>query len=266
MKITFFFFMIVLILPAKASFIKHGNGASNVGLSLSGSASKFPDFCVLTNPSQITGNPAFEFFFRNYYGINELNQFAINSEFSILNQTMGIGIMRFGNNLYSETEMDLGISYPLYSNFLLGLSISTYFLQIKNYGDTFSFGINASICYELYKKLRIAAIINNLNEPILGASGEKIPLTGILGLSYSPIQAVEVLLDTFKEEFFKFVYRCGIRINVLSNINLLTGFQNSINSFSAGLELNQNSYAIKYSVDIHPVLNASHAIGFKYVL
>lgn len=266
MKITFFFIMIVLISTTKASFEKHGSGASNIGLSLSGTASKFPNFSVMTNPSQITGNPAFEFFFYNQYGIKELNQIAINSEFSILNQPMGVGIMRFGNNLYSETELSLGMSFPLYSNFILGLSINTYFLQIKNYGDTYSFGISASICYEVNKMLRIAAIINNLNEPVLGASGEKIPLSAILGLSYSPIQEVEILLDTFKEEFFDFVYRWGIRINVLSNINLLTGFQNSINSFSAGLELNQNSYAIKYSVDIHPELNASHAIGFKYVL
>ena len=73
-------------------------------------------------------------------------------------------------------------------------------------------------------------------------------------------------MDVFKEEFFDFDYCVGARIILFPDINLLAGVQNSINSFSLGLELNQNSYAIKYSVDIHPVLNTSHSIGIRYVL
>lgn len=248
-----------------ASFEKKGRGASNIGLSMSGIASQSPDFAVFINPSQINGKPAVDLFYRNYFGLKELNQIAINTEFSLFNQPIGFGITRYGNKLYSETEFTFGSSYLLDNSIILGFSVSGYNLEIQSYGSALSFGFNFSILYILNDQLRIAGAISNINEPDLGDSGEKIPITGILGISYSPIQQVEILMDSFKEDYFDFAYRFGARINVISNINILTGFQDDINSFSAGLELIQNSYAIKYSVDIHPVLSASHAIGFKYV-
>jgi hypothetical protein len=264
MKWTGLFLITLFLSVAKASFENQGSGASNIGLSLSGLASRYPDFSVFTNPSLISGEALVDLFYRNLYGIKELNQISINSEFSISNQPLGIGIMRYGNSIYSETKLALGTSYAIDPTFSLGISIKGYFLQIKNYGDAFSLGFSFSVFYKINDQLQIAAVINDLNEPEIGSSGEKIPVSGILGLSFSPVSDVEILMDAYKEEFFNFAYRFGTRINIISNINLLAGFQDNINSFSAGLELDQTGYAIKYSVDIHPVLNASHALGFKY--
>jgi len=255
-----------LFSAANASFERQGIGASNIGLSLSGIASRYPDFSTLTNPALISGNPIVDFFYRNYFGLEELNQIAVNSEFMLMEQAIGLGIMRYGNKLYSETEITLASSILLDPTFYMGLNMNNYFFKIKNYGNAFSIGFGIALFYQLNKQLRFAGIINNINEPEIGSSNEKIPVSGILGFSYSPVTEVEILMDSYKEEYHDFAYRIGTRVVVLAGINLLAGFQNSINSFSLGMEFNQNSYAIKYSVDIHPVLNVSHALGFKYVL
>jgi len=262
----FLLLITILFSAANASFEKQGVGASNIGLSLSGIASRNTDFSTFTNPALVDGTPVVDLFYRNHFGLKELNQIALNSEFTLLQQALGLGIMRYGNKLYSETEISLATSIHLDPAFYLGLSIDGYFLQIENYGNAFSIGIGISMFYQLNKQIRIAGIINNINEPEMSSSNEKIPVSGILGLSYSPIPDLEILMDSYKEESHDFAYRVGTRIKVLSGINLLAGFKNNINSFSVGLEFNQNSYAIKYSVDIHPVLNASHAIGFRYVI
>jgi hypothetical protein len=266
MRIFSLLLFMVLLSKAYASFERQGIGASNVGLSLSGIASRSPDFSTLTNPALISGTPIVDLFYRNHFGLKELNQIALCSEFTILEQSLGLGIMRYGNTLYSETELSLATSIQLDSTLYFGLNINNYFLQIENYGNANTFGFGISMFYQLNKQLRIAGIANNINEPEIGSSNEKISVSGILGLSYSPITEVEILMDSYKEEYHDFAYRIGARIEILSGINLLAGFQHNINSFSLGLEFNQNSYAIKYSVDIHPVLNLSHAIGFRYVL
>jgi len=265
MKTSFILILIVFISLAHASFEKKGIGASNTGLSQSGVASDKLEFCMFTNPALISGQSSVDFFYRNFFGIKELNQIAVNSEFSLFDQALGLGIIRYGNNLYSETELTFGGSYQPQANFSMGLSFSMYFLQIKNYGNAFSIGLNFAVFYMLNDQLNIAGAIQNVNEPDIGPANEKIPVSAVLGLSYSPVRDVEILVDSYKEEFYDFAYRLGTRIRIISKINLLAGFQDNINSFSFGLELTQNNYTFKYSVDIHPVLSLSHAIGIGYV-
>ena len=266
MKIFYLSILTALISNAYGAFEKQGIGASNIGLSLSAVASTCPDFTVFHNPALISGDFTADFFYRNYFGIKELNQVGIYSEFTSFDQPIAIGIARFGNNLYSETELVLGTSYKPNDVFSIGLSASVYILRIKNYGDALSFGLNCAVFYRLDEHWGIAATINNFNEPELGTSNEKIPVSGEFGFSYLPVKDAELLLAGYKEEFHEFAYRLGTRIQIIPGIKLLAGFQNYINSFSLGIELNQNNYRIKYSVDIHPVLNASHALGFSYVL
>lgn len=265
MRITFFLIILILLnSPIYAAFEKTGNGAGNIGLSLSGVASKTPDFDVFTNPALIRGQNEVSLYYINYYNIKELKQMAINTEFKLFNQPFGLGIMHYGNKIYSETEIIAATSYALHKNIIAGISSNLYYLNIQNYGNAFSFSFNFSILYILNDQFRLAGIINDINEPKLGSSGEQIPLSATFGFSYSPISDIEILVDTFKEDYFDFAYRFGTRIKAISNINILAGFQNKINRFSAGVEINQDKYSIIYSIDIHPVINTSHAIGFKY--
>lgn len=259
------FILFILTSISHAAFEHKNSGASNVGLSLSGIASSSPDFAVFNNPALISGEYSVDLFYRNYFGINELNQIALATELNLFKQPFALGVIRYGNKLYAETEIAFGSSFRIGETVFLGLAVHSNFLEIKNYGSTWTFGLNFAMMYLINDQIRLAGMLSNFNEPEIGASGEKIPLSGSIGLSYLPIPDMELLIDSYKEDYFDFAYRLGTRIKVIKNINILAGFQNSINSFSAGLEILQNNYAIKYSVDIHPVLNASHAIGIKYV-
>jgi len=63
---------------------------------------------------------------------------------------------------------------------------------------------------------------------------------------------------------YEFEYRFAVKIEVIKNLNILAGLRGEINNFSSGLEFTTETYSIIYAIDVHPVLNISHALGFGY--
>lgn len=248
-----------------ASFEQKATGVSHIGLSLAGIASLSGDFQSFINPSLIgTDGKSISLFYKNHFGIKDLNQISLHGQFSIQSWPVGLGVSRFGNKLYSETQLTLASSYAIDEDVIVGASSSIYFLEIKNYSNDWTFGFSLAILYTINSSINIAAVINNLNEPEIGSAKEALPVSGTIGIMYSPLRDIELLFDVYKEDLFDFEYRVGARINVINSINILFGFREEINSFSTGLEYITDGYSIKYGVDIHPVLNVSHALGFSY--
>ena len=248
-----------------ASFEQKGTGVSQVGLSLAGVASTNSEFQSFLNPALLdSGNRSISLFYKNHFGISNLNQISLHSQFSIQSQTVGLGISRFGNKLYSETQLTFASSYAIEENIIIGARSSIYFLEIKNYNSDWTYGFSLSLLYSISEQLNIAAVINNFNEPDIGSANETLPVSGTVGMMFSPVQDIEILFDVYKEDLYDIEYRIGTRVNVTNGINIILGFQEEVNSFSTGLEYLTDSYSIKYGVDVHPVLNMSHALGFNY--
>lgn len=259
------FLILLLSTTLFASFEKKGIGTSTIALSLSGLASTQLSFAIFNNPALINSSYSSEIFYRNYYGIKGFDLASLAVSGSLFSIPASIGITRYGNKLFAESEIAAGVSYALHKDIYVGASVNYYFLDIKNYGIASTLGFSFSVLYKLTEYLRIGGVLSNLNEPTIGEVKESLPVSGTIGISYKPIRDVEILFDGYKEDYFDFAYRIGARINVVQHFNLLTGFQNSINSFSAGLEFNMDSYGINYAIDVHPTLSSSHSIGFKYV-
>ncbi len=264
-RLLIFWITVFLSSNLMASFEQKGTGASQIGLSLAGLASFNNNFQSFSNPSLIdAADQSVSLFYKNHFGIKDLNQASLHSRFSFNSWPIGFGISRFGNKLYSETQLIIATSYAINENIIVGASSSIYFLEIKNYNNDWTYGFLLSVLYTLSTQINIAAVINNFNEPQIGSTKETLPMYGTIGIMYSPIQEIELLFDIYKEDLFDFEYRIGTRINAVAGINILAGFQENINSFSTGLEYIADSYSIKYGVDIHPILNASHAVGIRY--
>jgi len=263
--LAFIISLFLLFSNLVASFEQKGLGVSQVGLSLAGVASANCDFHSFLNPSFIDpDNNSISLFYRNHYGMKEIRQVSLHGQFSIFSWPVGMGISQFGNKLYSETQFTLASSYAINENIIIGVSSSFYFLEIKNYNSDWTYGFSLSALYSINNQLNIAAVINNFNEPQIGSAKEALPVSGTVGIIFSPIRNIELLFDVYKEDFYAFEYRSGARINVVNSINIILGFRNEVNSFSAGFEYVTNSYSLKYGVDVHPVLNVSNALGFNY--
>ena len=259
-------FMIILFSTALfGAFERKGVGASTIALSLSGTASEYQSFAVFNNPALIENNVFFsEMFYKKFYGIKGFDLIAFAATANILSVPLGFGIARYGNNIFTETELVMGVSHNLHDHIIIGLSMSSYFLDIAGHGKTSGMGFSFSALYFLNNEIRIAGLLSNFNEPDLGKTQESIPVSGQFGIAYKPFDEVEFLFDGYKEDYYDFAYRFGVRIQFIEQLHLLSGFQNSIESFSVGFEFAADNYEISYGLDIHPALRSSQAIGFNY--
>jgi hypothetical protein len=267
MKVRYSLILILICTQfAFAAFENKGAGISQAGLSMAGVASSKNDFLLLSNSSLLPtqNQSSLQLFYKNYYSIKGLDLAAVHYQFRLWDTPLAASMVRFGNKLYSENIFTSGFGYNLGNDFYFGASLSIYHLQIKGYQQTTSLGISISSAYRFNEQLTFAVNVSNINEPKIGQSQEIIPVSGTLGLAYSILENAEILVDLFKDSYEEFDHRFGLRILAFENVSILTGFRSSVNSFSAGLIYSLKSYHFKYAIDIHPVLNMSHAIGFSY--
>jgi hypothetical protein len=267
MKVRYLLILILVFTQfAGAAFENKRAGISQVGLSMAGVASSKNDFLLLSNSSllPLQKQSSLQLFYKNYYSIKGLDLAGVHYQWRLWEIPLAASFIRYGNKLYSENIFTSGFGYNIGNDLFVGASLSVFHLQIKGYQQTTALGVSISSAYRFNEQLTFALNVNNLNEPKIGQSQEIIPVSGTLGLAFSIFENAEILVDLFKDSFEEFDHRFGLRILALENVTILTGFRSSVNSFSAGLKYSLKSYHIKYAIDVHPVLNMSHAIGFSY--
>jgi hypothetical protein len=258
--------LLAIINPLLASFENKGLGANFMALSLSGIASRSLNFTASLNPAMLhfQQNTKISLFYRNYYGIPDLNQMSIHGTLRIRGLPIGVAFNRFGNKLYGESQLIVGSAYALDDRVIIGLNSSVYFLDIKNYNSAWTYGFSLAALYLINETFTVTAKIENINEPKIGSAKESLPMTGTLGFSVQAVDDVELMVDIYKEDRYDFEYRFAARINVINRFNFMIGFRENINSFSTGIEYATEKYSFTYGADIHPTLNISHGLGMSY--
>jgi hypothetical protein len=259
---TVFFFSAAVY----GSFEAKGHGVVFVGAGSCGAASSNTDFAVFLNPAKIYYNsqPQINLFYRNFYGIKNLDQISLGSCFKLFKIPFGAGISRYGNKLYSETELRLGSACQLFDFITLGLSVNWYALEIKNYGGAQSWGFDLAGLYKINSRFAAGFVVSNLNEPEIGAAKDKIPLNFTLAFSYQPLAEIEINMDLVKDNKFDFDYRFGIHYHIFQWVTIMTGYRELVNSFAAGFNLKKNKISLAYSIEYHPDLGSSNSLGFGY--
>lgn len=268
-KFSFFQILLIsLLLSSKsiASFEHKEQGCEYLSSGSSGIASQTNSFAVFNNPAKLAmlKGDNINLFYRNYYGLKEINQISMTNQFRINAFPAGYGITTYGNKLYRENEMRLAVAYNVIENIYIGLSLNLYHMEIKNYGSTMSWGFDFALMKEISKDISMAFVASNLNEPKIGKSKERIPTHFGFGLSYQPIKKAIVCFDIIKDDHFHFDYRFGVQYNINQWLSFLCGFRDLINSVSSGLKISYQNYNLSYAFQYHPDLGGSNSMSVGY--
>lgn len=250
-----------------AAFEPKGIGSAYLGAGSAGRAGSDGSFAVFLNPAKLVWNTesAVRLFYKNYYGIKNLNQISLEARLPVWGQPFAVGINRYGNSFYNESELRIGSAIRLLDALDLGGTLNIYSVSLKNYGYDYTFGFTLAAVYDVFKNIRAAFTVENLNEPQLGQAGEKLPISAALGLSYSPLQEVELLIDLLKEQDYDFDLRAGIAFKPLPWTTLRFGFKSLVKSYSVGLSINFSQFDLGYAFEYHTLLGGSHSISMGYV-
>ena len=157
MKYNFKYFIVYLLVSTTswAAFEKNEAGAREQSLGNAVVAMEQSFFALIYNPANIKSTSAFNVFtsYRNFYGNPEIYQADIIANTNLFGLPSAFAVSKYGNEIYSETEIRAGGSYNVIENLALGFSVQGYFLSIKNYGNAQSVGINLGIQYDYFETL-----------------------------------------------------------------------------------------------------------------
>jgi len=262
---TAFYLFFALSLPAsRAAFEKIEMGASALAMGNAAVArSGFP-FAVHFNPAAINvqGPLGFALTYRDFYGLKEVRQVDLVSNFSIAGRSFSMGINHLGSAHYAEIQVCLGMAYDLGHQFSMGLCFQLYHLRIKGYGEDLAWGIHCGVLYELLPSLALGAQMTNLNRPHISASAEKLPQMMTLGLCYTATEKMCILFAVCRDIRYDPEYRAGMAYQLTTGFTLRAGLEDSIETVSAGCGFALNDYCIEYALRIHQTLGASHIVSF----
>ena len=261
------FFLLLMTHSLFAAFEPKGIGTVYLGAGSAGRAGSNGAFAIFLNPAKLAWNTDTKtnLFYKNYYGLKNLNQMSLEARFSAWGLPLAFGINRFGISSYNEAELRVGSAFHLFNALDLGFSANIYGISLKNYGHSYTFGFTLAAVYEIFDHTKAAFTVENLNEPELGQAKEKIPASAALGLSYLLLENVEFLIDLVKEQDYDFDFRSGIVFKPLPWTTVQFGFKTIVKSYSAGFSLNFSQFDLGYAFEYHTALGGSNSISVGYV-
>lgn len=258
-----YFIVFLTALSCYAAFEKLEIGAKPLSLGNAVVAWQKNPYALYYNPSNIYISDDFYLglTYRSFYGLHEVSQVNIISNFTVRNVCLALAGNRFGNNLYQEYQFNMGSAYEFTDEASLGLSIQYYLLKIANYGNQGCWGINMGFQYQILNELSIGAVATNINKPVMGNTHEKLPQTLSLGFCYTPVSVLKIGFEFYRDVRFNQDYRAGIAYSIAEYLVLCMGVDDQTRSFSLGLGFEIKSVEIDYAVLVHQILGVSYVIS-----
>lgn len=195
------------------------------------------------------------------FGLNLLRHHSTAIAQPIKKGFIAVGASFFGDKLYGETIWCLAMGRKLSDKLNIGMGLMIYDLQIKNYGNASSLGINVGWRMELNESLHWRGIWRNINGPTIGKSKDEIPQVIVSALVYNPIPKTTIAMEWEQDTSYESRLKFGGEFKLFPWVVIHTGHASSPNQTTAGLEIFYKQLNINYAVSSHSHLDLSHWFG-----
>ncbi len=175
---------------------------------------------------------------------------------------IGIGVFKFGDNLYSEQILTTGFSNK-FGIASLGIKLNYIQYRAEGFGTKNALSISVGGIADITPQLSIGAYIQNLNQPKLN-NGERVPTRLAVGLSFKPTEQVLLVTEIEKDLLYDPIIKAGIEYSILKKVYARTGF--NLNPETAFFGLGFKGWRLKfdYAIQYNNSLNFSHQASACY--
>lgn len=263
--ISFFIFSLTL----KAQSGGNTFGARSAGMA-NASVTMTDEWAVFNNIGALAGidKQYAAFGYANRFGLEGWNNIGASFVSPLsFGGVAGLGIWRFGDNLYNENRVSLGYSHKLYG-VSLGIQANYFAVSIEGLGTKQMLILEFGGLVQLSEKLFMGMHIYNFNQAKLnGFQDERIPTTMRAGFSYRPVDKLMVNIETEKNIDFPATFRVGVSYELFAEkVFVRTGIstQPFVNYY--GLSLKHKNFHFDYALSTHNRLGTSHQLSLSYHL
>jgi hypothetical protein len=179
----------------------------------------------------------------------------------------GVGVFRFGDDVYSEQIITTGYSnsFGLAS---LGIKVNYIQYRIEGFGNKSTVSLSAGGLAQLTPKLSIGVHIINLNQQRISAASEKeyIPTYLIAGIGFRASDKVFFTTEIEKDLSYAPNFKAGIEYQAHKKLAFRTGFNTKPASGYFGLGFKTKKFSLDYSFRYEPNLGGSHQASVGYII
>jgi hypothetical protein len=174
----------------------------------------------------------------------------------------GIGVYRFGDNVYNEQIISAGFSNT-FGIASLGLKVNYIQYQTEGFGTKGVMSINFGGIAQLTPMLAVGAYITNINQPELNEF-EKLPTKLTAGLSITPTEKINVITELEKDLEYDPTWKAGIEYKFHTKFTARTGYNINPNTAFFGLGFKTKKFNIDYAIQHNVLLSLSHQASVTY--
>ncbi len=240
-------------------------GADALSLGHATTAKQSNAWAMFGNPAtMITDRKALSFYSFRSYGIIALTDVAAHISVPAKYGITGLGVHRYGDDLFNETRIRLGYSNHWQGvNFGLVLNYNTISFG-GDYGSASALGLDVGIQTQVAEKVSLGARATNINQPSYNNGDEDLPREMAVGFSYKLEERASLLFDVVKDVRFPVSYRGGIEIQVIEKLVGRIGITTQPNTYSAGLGYSSSNWKVNLAFQRHNFLGISPGLDISF--
>ena len=178
----------------------------------------------------------------------------------------GLGMFRFGDAIYSEQIISLGIGNQ-FGITSLGVKLNYIQYRAEGFGVQNTVSIDFGGITQLTDQISIGAYINNLTQSSLQTrDGDKLPTRLVVGIGLKPSEKVFISTELEKDIDYKPTWRTGLEYSVYKNLFFRTGYALNPQAGFFGLGFHKNKLKIDYAIRFGQLSGAAHQASAIYLI
>jgi len=236
-------------------------GARSIATGQTGVAVPNDHWAVFSNSSLLqTDETQVSFYGFRYVGIAEITDAAASATLPVKNGAIGVGIHRYGFQLFNETRFRAGYKQQ-WEQFHAGVVINyNHVQQGGGYGSAGAFGVDLGIAGQIAESLWFGARSTNVNQPSYAETEEELPRELAAGLSYFPSPGVMLTAEAVKDVRFPASFRVGFDAELIKGLNARAGATTNPDTYSIGFGYSTSAWQVNFAVQQHVLLGLSPAL------
>lgn len=180
--------------------------------------------------------------------------------------TFGLGVHRFGDNLYSEQLISAGFGNQ-FGNTSLGVRVNYIQYRAENFGTQSAFSVDFGGITQLSSQFYAGASITNVTQSALNHSGtEKLPTRMTAGIGFKPEDKIWISTELEKDIDYKPTWRVGLEYLIYKKIAFRTGYNLYPSALFFGTGFQKRNLKIDYALKLAELTGTAHQASASYII
>ncbi|MDP4207344.1 MAG: hypothetical protein Q8928_00890 [Bacteroidota bacterium] len=211
-------------------------------------------------------SPVVSVYFENRFQVKEFSMRAAAFAFPVKPGCIAVSYRSFGYSVFNESKFGLTYSLKISKHFSAAAQVDYLQSYFGNgYGDYHTVAGEVGIMAEPLTNLWIGFHVFNPTQTKKDAiEEEKIPTVVRLGICYRVGEKAGLMFETEKDISQKPVFKGGVEVGVIENLNFRAGYRSGYEQYSLGMGYKFKGVIADLAFSRHQILGFSPQVSLGY--